>query len=594
MDFLVTTDRASSPADSMIHVDASKQLQIDWDVPIGMSDGNILRADVFRPLGTKRSPVILSYGPYAKGKSFQASRPYAWKHLTEGHPDVLRRSTNQYQSWEVVDPEIWVPDGYAIVRVDSRGMGRSPGYVDPYSHRETEDLKACIEWAGVQAWSNGRVGLCGISYYAVNAWHVAATQPEHLKAICAWEGAGDHYRDQVYHGGIYSQGRDHWFPRAILPVQHGVGERGARNELTGELVAGPETLSDHELARNRADIIVENLAHPLCDSYHRERSAQWDKIEVPFLSAGNWGGQGNHLRGNVDAFVHAASSQKWLEIHGDTHWTEFYTAYGIDLQKRFLSHFLKGDDTGWSQQPPVQLKIRHPSEEFTVRHEQAWPIPRTQWTKYYLSPDTMTLDASPPEDDVGLDYTPLGDGLTFFSQPLSTELEITGPMAAKLFVSSTAEDTDLFLIFRVFRPDGSEVVFQGQQDPHTPVAQGWLRASHRKLDGARSKPYQPYHTHDEVWPLKPNEAVELDVEIWPTCIVVPVGYRFALTVRGSDYRYDGPPVQIPGLPYPMTGVGGFRHERAEDRPPAVYHATSRLHFSATRQPYVLLPIIPPG
>lgn len=569
-------------------------MQIEWDVAIDMSDGIVLRADVFRPPGSGRSPVILTYGPYAKGKSFQASRPYAWKHLTESHPDILQRTSNRYQSWEVVDPETWVPDGYAVVRVDSRGMGRSPGYVDPYSNRETEDLKACIEWAGRQPWCTGNVGLCGISYYAVNAWHVAATRPEHLKAICAWEGAGDHYRDQAYHGGIYSEGRDHWFPRAILPVQHGVGDRGARNDITGELASGPETLSVDELARNRSDIIAGNLAHPLCDSYHLERSAKWDQIEVPFLSAGNWGGQGNHLRGNIDAFVRAASKQKWLEVHGDTHWTEFYTKYGVDLQKRFLGHFLKGEDTGWDRQPPVQLKIRHPTEEFSIRHEQAWPIPHTQWTKYFLVPNGMSLATSAHAQDaeLGLDYDPLGEGLTFSSPPLSEQMEITGPMAAKLFVSSTTSDTDIFLILRVFAPDGSEVVFQGQQDPHTPVAQGWLRASHRKLDPVLTTAYQPYHTHDERLPLHPGEAVELDVEIWPSCIVVPAGYRFALTVRGSDYRYPGPPVQIPGLPYPMTGIGGFRHERAEDRIPAIYHAPARLHFGPQQQPYVLLPVIP--
>jgi uncharacterized protein len=574
--------------------DASAQMQVDWDVPLRMSDGNVLRADIFRPPGAEKVPAILTYGPYAKGKSFQTSRPYAWKHLTEAHPDVLSRSSNRYQSWEVVDPEIWVPDGYAVVRVDSRGMGRSPGYVDLYSHREREDFHDCIEWAGTQPWSSGRVGLCGISYYAVNAWHVAATRPTHLSAICSWEGAGDHYRDQVYHGGIYSEGRDHWFPRAILPVQHGVGERGVRSDITGELVAGPETLSEDELACNRADVVKGNLAHPLCDDYHRARSAQWDEISVPFLSAGNWGGQGNHLRGNIDAFVHAASKQKWLEVHGDTHWTEFYTAYGIDLQKRFMGHFLKGKDTGWAKQPPVQLKIRHPGEKFVVRHEKAWPLPRTQWTKYYLSPDSMALSRSPStsQENTGLDYQPLGEGLTFSSPPLSESLEITGPLAAKLFVSSETTDTDVFLILRVFAPDGSEVVFQGQQDPHTPVAQGWLRASHRKLDAALSNAYKPHHTHDEVWPLKPHEAVELDVEIWPTSIVVPPGYRFALTVRGSDYRYAGQPVQIPGLPYPMTGVGGFRHERPEDRIPAVYHGNARLHFGNVQQPYILLPIVP--
>lgn len=91
----------------------------------------------------------------------------------------------------------------------------------------------------------------------------------------------------------------------------------------------------------------------------------------------------------------------------------------------------------------------------------------------------------------------------------------------------------------VFDPAGIEVVFQGALDPHTPVAQGWLRASHRKLDPARSLPYRPWHTHDEKQPLTPGTIYELDIEIWPTCIVVPKGYRLALSVRGKDYVWDG-------------------------------------------------------
>ena len=134
-------------------------------------------------------------------------------------------------------------------------------------------------------------------------------------------------------------------------------------------------------------------------------------------------------------------------------------------------------------------------------------------------------------------YEALGDGVTFMGEPLEQEAEITGPLAAKLFVSSSTEDADLFLVLRVFDPEGEEVVFQGAIDPHTPIAQGWLRASHRKLDPELSEPYRPYHPHDEMQPLTPGEVYELDVEIWPTSIVVPAGYRLALTVRGRDYEY---------------------------------------------------------
>ena len=125
------------------------------------------------------------------------------------------------------------------------------------------------------------------------------------------------------------------------------------------------------------------------------------------------------------------------------------------------------------------------------------------------------------------------------TEPLKRDTEITGPIAAKLWVSSATEDADLFLVVRAFSPDMKELVFQGALDPHTPLAQGWLRASHRKLDKTLTLPYRPYHTHDEEQKLKKGEVVECDVEVWPTCIVVPAGYRLALSVRGKDYVYPG-------------------------------------------------------
>ncbi len=176
-------------------------MRIDWDVPITMDDGLVLRADIYRPPQEGKYPVILSYGPYAKGLAFQEGYPDQWQRMAAQHPDVTEGSTNKYQNWEVVDPEKWVPDGYVCVRVDSRGCGRSPGYVDPFSPRETRDFYLCIEWAGTQPWSNGKVGLLGISYYAINQWHVASLQPPHLAAMIPWEGAADWYRDMTFAEG---------------------------------------------------------------------------------------------------------------------------------------------------------------------------------------------------------------------------------------------------------------------------------------------------------------------------------------------------------------------------------------------------------
>jgi uncharacterized protein len=569
-------------------------MRIQWDVPIEMDDGIVLRADVFLPLQEGRYPVILTYGPYAKGLSFQEGYPDQWNRMVEQHPDVAAGSTNKYQNWEVVDPEKWTrDDGYACVRVDSRGAGRSPGYIDPWSPRETKDLAQCIEWAAAQSWSNGKVGLNGISYYAMNQWMVASLeQPKGLAAMCAWEGAADFYREFSYHGGILSTFLGNWFDMQVKSVQHGLGEKGARSPITGELACGPETLSEEELAKNRCDLGADVLAHPLVDDYHKGRTPVWEKLTVPFLSAANWGGQGLHPRGNFEAFVRAASPQRWLEAHGLEHWTHFYTDYGRLLQKRFFDYFLKGEQNGWDRERRVHLQVRH-LDRFEERYEDEWPLARTQWTKFYLGTDGKTLSQNAPKANAKLEYDARGDGLTFLSEPLEKETEITGPSALKLALSSSTSDADVFVIFRAFAPNGDEVVFQGAIDPHTPLAQGWLRASHRKLDPARSTPYRPWHPHDKLWPLRPCEAVDLDVEIWPTCVVLPAGYRIGLTLLGRDYEYAGASGgRLSNFKNEMRGSGPFLHNDPRDRPPEIFGGTVTVYTSASNPSYLLLPIIP--
>jgi hypothetical protein len=567
-------------------------MAIDWDAPIVMDDGVVLRADVYRPPQPGRYPVILSYGPYAKGLAMQEGYKSAWQRMTAAHPDIAEGSSNKYQNWELFDPEKWVPAGYALVRVDSRGAGRSPGYLDVWSPREAQDIAACVDWAGEQSWSNGKVGLHGISYYSMNQWQAAPLKPKHLAALAIWEGSSDYYRELCRHGGILSDFFSSWYPRQVTNVQHGVGTRGPKSAVTGEPVAGPANLSDDELRRNRADCDGEALRHRLIDDYYRARLPKFEEIETPLLSAANWGGMGLHTRGNFEGFLRAGSKQKWLEVHGDTHFTLFYAKYGQELQRKFFDHFLKGLDNGWDQQPRVLLNVRHPGEKFVQRAENEWPLARTQWTRYYLHPDKR-LATVPATGDAALGYETAGDGLTFSTPPLAQEIEITGPVAAKLFVSSDTTDADLFLVLRVYDPQGKEVVFVGSNDPRVPVGLGWLRASHRKLDPAESRPYRPWHTHDEEWPLTPGVPVELDVEIWPTSIVVPKGYRVALTVRGKDYEYDGTDAALPHAPYPMKGVGPFTHTNPQDRPPEIFGGRNSLHFSATMQPYLLLPVIPP-
>jgi predicted acyl esterase len=566
---------------------------IEWDVPITMDDGIVLRADVYRPPGDGRHPVLISHGPYAKGLAFQEAYEPQWDRMVSEHPDVAAGSTNKYQTWEAADPEKWVPDGYVCVRVDSRGAGCSPGLLDVWSPRETQDFYHCIEWAGVQPWSNGKVGLAGISYYAMNQYQVAEQQPPHLAAMCPWEGSSDFYREMCYHGGILSQFTQRWFPRQVSTVQYGLGPKAAKGFLDGQPVTGPETLPPAVLARNRVEFGEEVMRHPWWDKWFKNRFFDWSKIKTPMLSAGNWGGQGLHLRGNVEAFVQAGSPQKWLEIHGLEHWTHFYTDYGVKLQKRFFDHFLKGVDNGWDKSARVRLLVRHVDSTFVERLENEWPLARTQWTKLYLDLDGRKLSKTPIKVESSLEYEALGDGVDLKLPAVTESTEITGPMMARLFVSSSTADADIFLVLRLFDPRGNEVTFQGALDPNTPITQGWLRASHRKLDPAKSLPYRPYHSHDEHEPLAPGQVYELNVEIGPTCVVAPPGYQVVLSVRGRDYEYPGELSEFAKtFHYAHRGVGPFQHNDSKDRPKEIFGGRVTLHSGGGRESFLLLPVVP--
>lgn len=567
-------------------------MRITWQLPIRMDDGVVLRADLFQPLSAVEVPVIMSYGCYAKGQAFQEAYAPQWNAMLEEFPEIAEGSSNRYQCWELTDPEQWVPHGYAVLRVDSRGAGWSPGVQDLWSAREVRDYCACIEWAGSQVWCNGNVGLLGISYYAANQWLAAAAQPRYLKAIIPWEGASDCYRELYYHGGIRCTFLDSWLPRQVA-MQYGQGARSRRHPVTGEPCAGDVTLDEAELATLRVDKRAEVKAHPLLDDYYRPVITDFDRVKVPLLSSANWGGQGLHLRGNLEGFTRSASEHKYLEVHGLEHWTHFYTRYGMDLQKRFFDRFLKGDMSAWTRQPRVQLQIRH-VDRFEPRAENEWPLARTQWTRWYLDANSEGFSPEPPRSAGAARYQPDGDGLRFMSAPMPAEMEITGPLSARLHISSSTRDADLFVVLTMLDPAGQEVAFRGAMDAYTPLAQGWLRASHRGLDSRLSRPERPVHPHDHVDPLTPGEIVALEIEIWPTCIVVPAGYRLVFQVRGRDYEYAGPvdPQRNARHRYPSKGCGPFRHDDADDRNHPELNGVVTLHTGGGFDSSVLLPVIP--
>jgi predicted acyl esterase len=284
-------------------------MRIDWDVPITMDDGLVLRADIFRPIRDGRYPVILSYGPYGKGLAFQDGYPSAWQRMAEQYPDVTAGSSNLYQSWEVVDPEKWVLHNYACMRVDSRGCGCSPGFIDHFSPRETKDFYDCIEWAGVGLVER-QSRAQRYFYYAINQWHVATLQPR-ISPQCAWEG-GRLLRDMTRHGGMLCTFWENWYDVRVKTVQYGAGECGRRSRAWG-------ALRTRNALRSRAceEPGRPRRRHPPTRSMTRITAPvpHLDEGEDPLLSAANWG-DNLHPGESCEGFMHARPRGQVAQAHG--------------------------------------------------------------------------------------------------------------------------------------------------------------------------------------------------------------------------------------------------------------------------------------
>ncbi|MGP3535039.1 CocE/NonD family hydrolase [Microbacterium sp. RD1] len=488
----------------------------EWNVPVPMRDGTILRANVFRPASAGAYPVIVSAHPYGKDRLPHRRRGGGWTVPRQYRllPQDEPFAHSAWTSWEAPDPAFWVPRGYVVVNADLRGWGTSGGTGELFTAQEGEDGHDLVEWAAGQSWSSGRVGMAGVSYLAIVQWRVAATRPPHLFAISPWEGFTDLYRDFAFPGGIREDGFSVlWNAMLTLARRRSAGLR--------------------RLMRR----------HPLIDGAWNGRDARLEDIEVPALVCASFSDQNLHTRGSFQGFLRIGSSEKRLYTHRGPKWATYYSPAALEEQAGFFDEHLRGaparHDTG-----AVRLEVRSDGRTVAaVTRESSWPPAD-------LSPHTVTADAG---DAVLTERAPsraalrrTRGGTIRFTYRFETDTDVIGPMRLRVHVSTARDDLTLFA--RVEKRSGDRTVgFEGSYGfTSDAVAHGWLRASHRALTGE-----PPQHPHDRRVPMSPGRTVLLDLELLPSATRFAAGDELVLCVTDSwPYPAD-----------PLTGAFPARYTR---------------------------------
>jgi len=482
----------------------------DYDVAVQMRDGVKIRVDIFRPEKEGKYPVLIAWSNY--GKHINVKYAYFPK------CGVSDSDQSKYCGFEAPEPLYWCPNGYIIIDADARGSWGSEGDLTLMSEQEAQDCYDLIEWAGTQSWSNGKVGITGVSYLAWSQWRVASLNPPHLAAINPWEGVSDFYRELCFHGGIQETVFMSW------------------DWLMGFWA----------FAKNRVeDIVAMMKEHPLFDDYWATKNADLSKITVPAFVVASWSDHGLHTRGTLEGFKKIASKDKWLRVHGRKKWQDYYLNW--ERLRQFFDRFLKGIDSEVKYWPKVSLEIRERFFVGNFRSENEWPLARTQYTKLFLNASDGKMSKSPFEKELQARYNV--DDITDkaqnakFEYTFDEKTELTGHMKLKLWVQAVDnDDMDLFVAIEKFDRTGDIVPFPFfSNHDDGPVALGWLRVSHRELDEEKSTPYQPFLKHQREIKLKAGEIVPVEIEIWPSGTLLERGEKLRVVVQGSDiYSYRLP------------------------------------------------------
>jgi putative CocE/NonD family hydrolase len=580
-------------------------MHVDRDVPVEVRDGTILYADVYRPADDARHPVLLQRTPYNKELGV----------LALVQTDTFRA----------------VRQGYAVVIQDARGRYRSEGQFNPF-HQEITDGYDTVEWCASQSWSDGNVGMYGTSYVGAVQWLAAIAQPPSLKAIIPTFTASDYYEGWTYQGGAFQWGfMCNWvlpfLTSADLLRRHAADPipdfETVRDRLIDAIDGMDDTiktlpLADAPISREWSPYFFDWLAHPSRDAFWQAVSIQdrHDQIRVPALNVGGW--YDIFLDGTLRNFTGVRAKGATAEARNGarlllgpwTHTTPPLAPSGaVDFgvragqsasplsmdvdgeHLRFFDYWLKGIDSGIADEPPVRIFVMG---ESIWRHEQEWPLARTQFTDFFLHsggdansiagdgvlsqdepgserPDVYLYDPFHPVPSFGgqlccypsqlppgaFDQRPVEqrmDVLVFKTEPLDHDVEVTGPVTLTFWASTSAPDTDFTAKLVDVYPDGYA----------RNLTDGIIRARYRQGT-------------DQPRPIARGEVYEYQIDLWATSNLFRRGHRLALEVSSSNFpRFDRNP-----------NTGHDLGADAELRP-----ALQTIYHDRERPSRLTLPIIP--
>ncbi len=497
------------------------EVRIDGDLKIPVSDGVRLDGDLFRPSGPGRFPALLGVHAYDKAMQSTPSRSKA--------PTVTNGQA------EAGDPRFYARRGYAHAIVNVRGTGASEGQYSNYSPREAQDVAEAIEWLAAQPWCDGRVGMFGVSYFAVAAKQAAALAPPSLGAVFAPYGYTDFYRDKFYHGGIlaktfllgWSRVLDRprttsWTRTNLTDAEYADRLEAARADR--ELSADPalaQALATPDSGPHRliCDILLNSLDGP----YWHERNPKIDDVAAPMLLGADWGMFGLHLPGDLRAWSRITAPKRMI-VGPSIYLDRPVYQYAYE-SLRWFDQWLKDEDTGAMDEAPVRLFV--PGSGGRWKSTTDWPPPETRWHPFYLHQGGLLSEhdhwpregASSYEDNI---YNDRGS-LAFSTPRFVEETEIIGPAVLTVYGSTTARELLWFASLWAVSEDGSQRL----------LTRGWLRGSMRAVreDGP---PWEAQHPHDRREPLEPDEIYEFRIALAPTANLFHPGDRMVLKISSSD------------------------------------------------------------